>query len=256
MSETGATPSRVGDADDLAHASRGAAFDALVAGGLDVVGVLSIARFDVLVPAAWRSNALLPGARSALVIGSGGTALWRAIRASDAPCDLDDPVDRHSERVLVAFVRQLLDAGDRAHFWLPHQQSGSVFADFVALGAASGLGAPSRLGLLVHPVYGPWLSLRALVLTTRAFPETEWAPDFHPCEGCPAPCAAACPGAAVAAALFDAQACGRTRRRLSTCVQRCDARHACLIGREHAYEADAEAHHMRAALAVMAGSRA
>ena len=58
--------------------------------------------------------------------------------------------------------------------------------DLIALGVLSGLGGHSRLGLLVHREYGPWLSLRALVLTERRFADLGPAEEFEPCSGCPA----------------------------------------------------------------------
>ena len=99
--------------------------------------------------------------------------------------------------------------------------------------------------MLVHPVYGPWLSLRALLLSTRARPCTGPLPGFEPCRGCPAPCATACHGGALPPGGFDAPRCGATRRRDPRCALRCDARRACVLGQDHAYAAEAEAHHMR-----------
>ena len=126
------------------------------------------------------------------------------------------------------------------------EQRGGGFADFVALGRAAGLGAPGRLGLLLHPVYGPWLSIRAVLLCALRLEPTPPLAAFDPCSGCPAPCAAACPGAALSGPRFDVAACAATRRREPGCQLRCDARRACVLGPEHAYSGEAEAHHMRA----------
>jgi epoxyqueuosine reductase QueG len=125
-----------------------------------------------------------------------------------------------------------------------------VYADFVALGHAAGLGVPSRLGLLIHPEFGPWLSLRAAILCERTLVPTPELVRFEPCAGCPAPCAGACHGEALAGARFDTAACLATRLREPACKARCDARRACVYGREHAYREHAEAHHMRAAGAL------
>lgn len=224
----------------------------MIGDGLDVVGVLAIARYDALVPAGWRSAALLPGARAAVVVGSGGRALWAAVQRAPGGAEGVDPVDRHAARVLARFVAAEEQAGERARVCLGHETREGAFVDLVALGAACGLGAPSRLGLLLHPTYGPWLSLRGLVLTTRSLPETSPLDGFRPCDACPAPCASACPGRAVPQAAgmrFDVRACAATRWREAACALRCDARRACPIGSEHAYAPEAEAHHMRAALA-------
>jgi hypothetical protein len=214
----------------------------LDAAGLDLRGALSRSTYDALVPPAWRCDALLPGARSVLVVGSGGRALWRAARASGASGG--DPIDLHTARALEACVAELTAAGRRALALFAHERRGGAYADFVALGHAAGLGAPSRLGLLVHPVYGPWLSLRALLSSDLAWPESAPLQSFDPCTGCPAPCAEACHGRAVGFAGFDVSRCAATRLRDPRCSLRCDARRACVLGRDHAYLPEAEAHHM------------
>ncbi|HXK22044.1 MAG TPA: hypothetical protein VMS55_05140 [Myxococcota bacterium] len=215
----------------------------LDAAGLDLRGALSTSAYDLLVPPAWRCDALLPGARTALVIGSGGRALWRAARESGAAGS--DPLDLHTARALAACVTELKQASHAAVALFAPERRGGAYADFVALGYAAGLGAPSRLGLLVHPVYGPWLSLRALLLMDLAWPESAPLRGFDPCTGCPAPCADACHGRAVGSPGFDVPRCADTRRRDPRCALRCDARHACVLGRDRAYLAEAEAYHMR-----------
>ncbi len=220
---------------------------ALVSAGLNARGVLSARRYDALVPEAWRSSALLPAARSILVLASGGRAFFEAFRRSpEARRGGPDPLDTYTRRRVEALSDELSRSGEASRAAFAFERRGGVYADFVALARAAGLGAPSRLGLLVHPRFGPWLALRALLLTERAVPETPERADFRPCEGCPAPCAAACHGAAVAPGGFDAAACAATRGREPACHLRCDARRACVLGPEHAYAAEAEAHHMRA----------
>lgn len=215
----------------------------LRAAGLNLLGCLSRPRYDALVPEAWRAERLLPVARSVLVVASGGRALFAAFRRSPEAQREPDPLDAFTRRVVEAAAEQL---GGPWRALFAHERRGGVFADFVALGRAAGLGEPSRLGLLLHPVYGPWLSIRALILTPRQRPETPPLADFAPCRGCPAPCGAACPGGAVAPAGFDVTACVATRRREPACGSRCAARRACVVGPQHAYTAQAEALHMRA----------
>jgi hypothetical protein len=215
----------------------------LDAAGLDLRGALSRAEYDAQVPAAWRSERLLPEARSALVVGSGGRALWRAAEVSGALAG-GDPLDRHTERALAACVAALRDRGEPARALFAHERRGDAYADFVALAQAAGLGAPSRLGLLVHPVYGPWLSLRAVLLSRLDWPASGRLPGFDPCRGCSAPCAATCHGAAVAAGGFDVARCASARIGDPRCASRCDARHACVLGQAHAYRPEAEVHHM------------
>jgi epoxyqueuosine reductase QueG len=212
---------------------------ALIAAGLNVSGCLGVDRYDALVPAAWRAGALLASARTAVVLGAGGRAFFTAFRRSPEAAHPTDPVDQYTRRVAAALAE---DLDGRAIF--AFESRGGAYADFVALGRAAGLGSPSRLGLLLHPEYGPWLSLRAVVLTPRALDATGSLADFDPCAGCPAPCAAACHGLALRSERFDAAECEIAREREPSCHSRCDARRACVVGREHRYSEAAEAHHM------------
>jgi hypothetical protein len=217
---------------------------ALDAAGLNLRGALSAARYDAVVPAAWRTAALLPEARTALVVGSGGRALWDALRAAPELDAVSDPVDTYTARVLDALARDLIRAGHRSRALYPLERRGGAWADFVALGRDAGLGVSSRLGLLLHPIYGPWLSIRAVLLTGVECPLGAPISDFDPCEGCAAPCAEACPGGAVGPEGISASVCYATQRTEPACALRCNARHACVVGPEHAYAVEAEAHHM------------
>jgi hypothetical protein len=211
----------------------------LAAAGLNLLGCLSAPRYDATVPQAWRTQALAPSTRSVLMLAAGGRALFAAFAKAPEARLPADPLDAYTRRV-VEDIAPHLDA--RALF--AFERRGGAFADFIALGRAAGLGAASRLGLLLHPVYGPWLSLRALLLTPLTLPETPPLAGFDPCSACAAPCAAACPGDALRPAGFDVARCAATRRLRPDCRVRCDARRACVVGPEHAYAAAAEAHHM------------
>lgn len=211
----------------------------LAEAGWNLRGALPIERYDARVAAPWRAPELLPGARSALVLGSGGRALWQAFQRSPEFARERDPLDAFCTRQAGAVASLLLGRAVLAH---ESRQGG--FADLVALGVEAGLGVRSRLALLVHPVYGPWLSIRAVVLTPRQLAPAPSLAGFDPCPSCPAPCAQACPGAAVAPQGFQIERCAATRAREPGCAGRCDARRACVLGPEHRYADDAEAHHM------------
>jgi hypothetical protein len=214
--------------------------------GLGVLGALSPARYDALVPLAWQLPAALPAARTAIVVASGGCALWDAIARGAVPRPGgSDPVDHHTREALLRALETLEADGHPSRALFAFETLGGVYADFVALARAAGLGAPSRLGLLLHPEFGPWFSIRALILTPLALPETPFAPGFDPCTGCPAPCQSTCPTAAPGLQGFDLAACDRGRAAHSACRAACAARRACPIGAEHAYPREAEAHHMR-----------
>jgi len=234
------TPETIGLASEPARS--------LVEAGFNLAGVLTPSLFDSLVPPAWRSEQLLPGARAVVVLGCGGGAFASAFRRSPEVARSSDPVDSFALRVVERAVAALRSSGSGCRALFAFQVRGGAYADFVALGRASGMGAPSRLGLLLHPRFGPWLALRALLVTDRPLAPTRGARVFDPCPSCSAPCASACHGAAVAPLRFEVDRCWRTRREDPECRLRCDARRACPIGAEHAPDREMEAHHMRASL--------
>jgi hypothetical protein len=80
-----------------------AAVRLLAAAGLDLFGALAAATYDDLVPSGWRSDRLLPGARSAWVIGSGGQAFARAALAAGG----GDPIDRATRHAMSECLRAL-----------------------------------------------------------------------------------------------------------------------------------------------------
>ena len=180
---------------------------------MNLRAALSIDRYDAAVPEPRRSAALHPRARSAVVIASGGRALWDAFARAPEFGAVEHPLDTYTQRVTEAAAAQL-EPGAVTLF--AFERRGGVYADFVELGRLAGFGAPSRLRLLLHPIYGPWMSLRAIVLAGAQW--EEGVPlAFDPCRGCPAPCAAASTHEA--------------------------ARRACVVGPEHVYGEAALAHH-------------
>lgn len=223
---------------------------ALEAAGLNVAAALDRSEYDALVPPAWQSQRLLPNVASVIVIGSGGTRFYWAAR--NARPGSRHPVDEYCEALVTRAADRLEAAGfatRAAYYWerrAANPGEPAVFADFVGLARAAGLGAASRLGLLLHRRYGPWFSIRALLLSERGRPEGLEAPQpYDPCPHCSAPCVAACPGSAVSSSeAFDRNRCAQTRHESAGCATRCAARLACPEGAEHRYDIEALAHHM------------
>jgi hypothetical protein len=226
---------------------------ALVAAGLNVAALLAPSQYDALVPESWQARQLLPNAASVIVIGSGGDGFYWAARKA-RPGSVH-PVDDYCAELVGRAADRLEAAGFAtcaAFYWERRTRNGGEpgeFADFVALARAAGLGAASRLGMLLHPRYGPWFAIRALLLSERPAPvaanEAATADPFDPCPSCSAPCIAACPGNAVALRKkFSGQRCAETRHKLAACAARCDARLACPQGADYRYDPEALSHHM------------
>jgi len=221
--------------------------------GLGLLLPLEAARFDEAcapVAPALRAQALLPGARGAVVIGSAGPAFFDGFAAA-APERADgrpDPLDRYTRRLVEEGARLAL-APLGVAYALAFPFLGAArgpHVPFQRLGRAAGLPQPGPLGLQIHPVYGPWWAYRALVIVDR---ELASGPALErPCEGCPAPCVAACPAGAPQPTGFVIPACHAHRLVAEPCRLSCAARIACIRGPEHRYTDDELAFHMRASM--------
>ena len=148
-------------------------------------------------------------------------ALWPrllAARAADAALAAsDDPIERYLEQTCAA----LPDA--RVVF--AHQRYDGTFVPFQRIAVAAGLGSLAFNQLVIHPTYGPWIALRAVVLT-RGEPITLALPP--PACDCGDRCRAA----------FD-----RARQPESTWRDWLAVRDACCVGRVHRYSDNQIAYH-------------
>jgi epoxyqueuosine reductase QueG len=175
--------------------------------GFNLVGVADAAAFDAAAPAGHRLRDLLPGARSAVMIAVGGRGLWGHATASGKSMCLalqnatpdPDPIDRFTRDVVSAEAARFGTAfpSARLHVAYPF---GDEAADvsFARLAEEAGLGsADTVLRLLLHPEYGPWVSLRACLLTDLELRRDGRLRDFRPCEGCRRPCLDVCPAGVV-----------------------------------------------------------
>lgn len=180
---------------------------------------------------------ILPGCRSVLVIASGGRDLWSAFLAEikQHPCrftDETDPLDRFVERYLAAADPH----PDTTRRWIRCAATEQEFVDFRVLGLQAGLGWHSKLGLLLHPVYGPWMGLRLACFTTDLIEPAGALATAGPCRDCPAPCISACPAGAVKAdSGWDVTVCATYHACSTRCHHTCDAREACPAGQGHMY---------------------
>jgi hypothetical protein len=187
---------------------------------------------------------VLPGCRSVLVFASGGPFLWEAfledLRRNPAYL-------RESEHPLDDFVKRRIAAADPenpgSRRWIRCAAQPEAFVDFRPLGVRGTIGWRSRLGLVLHPTYGPWIALRAACFTTEALQLDERLPDPGPCAECSAPCITACPGGALASGQMDIQRCSRFHLESSVCAEKCDARRACPQGEAFRYSALEQQYH-------------
>jgi epoxyqueuosine reductase len=207
----------------------------LAAAGLNHMGVVSVADYDATAGPSLQSQQLAPGSRSVMVFASGGPSLWVALLADLAhhPGHLTNeahPLDAFVRRT-VASVSGVIDGAKPC--WFLAAADAEVQLDFRTLAVAAGLGAPSRLGLVIHPRWGPWMGLRAACFS--ALDLTPGRPLASVCDGCPAPCLSACPGMAFPAGQWDVHACSTFHQQSTECDERCAARAACPVGADARY---------------------
>jgi methylmalonic aciduria homocystinuria type C protein len=177
-----------------------------------------------------------PVRRLGLLIGN-TRALWppftAALRADPALAASSDPLDRYTERLIERATAALPDAWWR----VGHVRYDGAFVPLQRLAVATGLGMLAPTQLVIHPVFGPWFALRAVIVCRGDAPTTPITPT--PCR-----CTGSCE-AALARALATT---GPETWRAWVAV-----RDACSVGREHRYGDEQLRYHYQHAFRPAAG---
>lgn len=180
-----------------------------------------------------------PGTQTLLMLGPAEPGFWAHLTAQPEWQDATpDPVDRWSRRVI---GRLACDLGAKAVFPF----GGPPHAPFQRWAMATGRAWVSPVRLLVHDVAGLMVSYRgALALKARVdLPAT----GPRPCDGCAAPCLAACPAGALTGAGYDVPAChAHLDLAGAECLTGgCLVRRACPLTESYGRVARQSAYHMR-----------
>lgn len=193
-----------------------------------------------------RAIASLPDLGSSgwgLLVGN-TKALWpHFLRAYEQGQGLEHPLDHYVERAVQTAAKRL---GSRhwtafSHTVVPRPFPIQRLADeigFAQLGPAH---------LSVHPTYGPWIALRAIIVCELE--EHDWPPEAanlrKPCDGCAAPCTQALQNALIPSKTAAPEAKPHIPpRQLSPDGARWLAvREACPWGSEHRYGDDQIVYH-------------
>jgi len=190
--------------------------------------------------------------RSLLFIANGGPLLWQHFSKwrENQPQNIQHPLDTYTKNTLKDLQVLIGSKGIATDLIFPFYQE-KVWFNFQNLAEGINLTRSSPLGLHLHPVYGPWVSFRGLLLLEQPW-EDGIAPatveHFDPCPSCPKPCISTCPAQALTTAGADITKCYTYRLTpASPCVDRCLAREACPVGKEHQFPRDAIAFHYRLA---------
>ena len=139
---------------------------------------------------------------------------------------LDDFIDR--------WIQSVDPTPDATRRWIQCAEDVDVFVDFRPLATSAELGTPSLLGLVIHPEYGLWVSIRAVLLSTEVLEPTTKNTMQSPCEGCvEKPCISACPAGAVTLSGWSVQQCATFHIDSKLCSTQCHSRKSCPVGAEH-----------------------
>jgi cyanocobalamin reductase (cyanide-eliminating) / alkylcobalamin dealkylase len=154
-------------------------------------------------------------------------ALWpifSAARTTDPElASSSDPLELYTERM----IDRVAAALPEARLFYSHRQYDGAFLPLQRLAVAAGIGALSPTHLVIHPIYGPWFALRAVIV----------------CDGQPparTSVARACTCDARCTAAFDRAlaSSGPERWRAWLAV-----REACTVGRDYRYSDEQIAYH-------------
>ncbi|HVN63139.1 MAG TPA: hypothetical protein VMT58_00770 [Candidatus Binataceae bacterium] len=226
--------------------------------GLNLAAAVSIERYDAAVKEASRAGTIDQRAKSIVVVGNGGGAMWEALKrhANQNPgwWERANPLDDFTRETIEREVAPVvIAAGVRCTVVYPFVSAGPTL-NFIELAKIAGIAGPSILGVAVHPLYGPWIAFRAALLVDELIDEPGEAAEFDPCPSCAArSCIAACPVGAVSfPAGWDIPKCLAYRVEAEAdCAPQCHARANCVLGPEHRYPDDELAYHQIRALRVM-----
>jgi hypothetical protein len=182
-------------------------------------------------------------ARSVVLVGNAGPAMWRAFASRKEITETLNPLDDWLRPTLVAAA-----ARTGAHALFPN--AGPPFVPIQDWGARAEPIFRSPIGIMIHPEYGLWHVYRAVILFAEVIdlPDRIVAPS--PCDSCvKKPCLSVCPADAFLPDQFDGASCVRhvTGENGRNCRDSgCLARRACPVGRDYIYPRDAQGFHTEA----------
>lgn len=219
--------------------------------GFNLVARVKSSEYDKIAAPKKSSDDFVRGARSIILAGFAGNTFWKLFQsfASENPEFVNkyaDPIDAYTTLKfshISAMVDEVRDTRSKTVFPFGENARG---VDFVKLGQLGGAGVPSLLGILIHPEYGTWISLRGALITTLEFESYDGPLDvFDPCPSCTKPCIDACPAGTVSERGWDWNACMLFRMSTVICNDKCASRLACPYGRDHRYTDGQILHHHR-----------
>ncbi len=199
--------------------------------GLDLVQPLAARWYDDVVAPAYRLPRLAGRSDALAVVIGNSAALWTPFRAwlaaDGSRAEEPDPIDRYVTQAVTAALAGL----EIAHQVRFSYESPPRRVAMQRLAHVAGLATLTPAMLCVHPVYGPWIALRAAIVLDAAAPAGDPPPPPVTCADCATHCAPALARAQAASAPVaghDDPVAGQWRLWLAV-------RESCPIGRAHRY---------------------
>lgn len=212
----------------------------LAGSGFNIVKIIGATDYDNRARTQKSSSILFSGCKSIILIGFGGSAFWGIFqnyleRNPGFRERNEDLIDNYTLMIFEELFVMLNESGVSHKAVFPFGANGTAL-DFVALGEAGGVGVPSLLGILLHPEFGPWMSLRGALLTDMVLKQYDGPlVGFDPCPSCHKPCIGACPANTISASGWDWESCMKFRLAEETCSGNCASRRACPYGKDVQY---------------------
>jgi hypothetical protein len=169
--------------------------------GLNLFGVVDAARFDACQPKDQRIATRWPRVGTVIVLGSGGREFWQRFAEACARRagvgSLPAP-----QQFAGQCVREVATVLQQSQLPVAVLEPEGRCPSFARLAEAAGFGTVSPVsGMLLHPVFGPWVSLRAALLVEGhpfgRIEDQSITDRFQPCCSCRQPCLQACPAPAI-----------------------------------------------------------
>ena len=183
---------------------------------------------------------ILPDCTSVIVIANGGSEMWEHFLSDIQKkpkmfIEQEHPLDTWIQN----FFEKIDPKPPSSRKWIRCAATDDFF-DFRPLAIEAGLGHHSHMGLVIHPKYGLWISLRAAIFTKEYFEPTLLNAENR-CDTCPKFCAQSCPGNAFTKNGWAISTCASFHHTSARCETSCQSRLSCPIGRE--YQHSRLAHH-------------
>lgn len=216
--------------------------------GFNLIRRINADDYNRQVPANRAISNLFPGAKSIILVGFAGRDFWKTLQDflkenSEFRDSQEDWIDEYT-LLMFASAAKILKRKKVSHKFVFPFGPAALTLDFMQLAQTGGVGVKSLLGILIHPEYGTWISLRGAIVTNLEFREYNAPlPCFNPCTACSKPCITACPGNTISEKGWDWKSCMNFRLSDDMCSTSCASRRACPYGKEHQYSEEQLAYH-------------